>query len=438
MSILADDFQDKPFWWDRTPRPAGLEGDLPASADVLVIGSGYTGLHAALQTTAAGLRTVIVDAEDAGWGCSSRNGGQLSTSIKPGYAELEKAYGRFRALAILGEGSRALEWLEQFITDNKIDCDFRKTGRFHAAHNAEALEAMRRQLDAQPEELDTGAWVVEREDQHSEIGSGYYHGGVVYPRHACLDPGRYHQGLLEMALARGAEIVPHCRIDSLERKGVEFLATSGKGSITVKNVIVCTSGYTGKLTPWQRNRIIPIGSYMIATEPLEEGLTDDLFPSGRVISDSRKLVVYYRTCPENRRVLFGGRASLKETDPVKSAPLVRELMVRRFPQLESAKLTHSWMGFVGYTFDKLPHLGEQDGIYYCMGYCGSGVTLASYLGAKIGMKLIGDDEGQTALDDISFPGRFYYSGNPWFLAPSISFYRWQDERKSGGIRLRGG
>ena len=208
MSIFSEDFKDQPFWWERSPRPGGMDDKLPESADVLIIGSGYTGLHAALKTAAAGRHTVVVDAEDAGWGCSSRNGGQLSTSIKPGYAELEKSYGRDLALAILGEGNAALEWLEQFINENKIDCDFRKTGRFHAAHNPDALDAMRRQLAEQPEQLDSGAWVVEPEDQHAEIGSGYYHGGVVYPRHACLDPGRYHQGLLELARAAGVQVVP--------------------------------------------------------------------------------------------------------------------------------------------------------------------------------------------------------------------------------------
>ena len=206
-------------------------------------------------------------------------------------------------------------------------------------------------------------------------------------------PGRYHQGLLDVARSAGVEIVSQCKVQSINNGGARFRIGTSKGEISAADVVVGTSGYTEVVTPWQRKRVIPIGSYMIATEPLPDGLTDELFPGGRIGSDSRKLVVYYRTSPDRKRVLFGGRASLRETDPHKSAPLVRELMVRRLPELESAKISHSWMGFVGYTFDKLPHLGKQSGIHYCMGYCGSGVTLASYLGSKIGLKAVSDEAG---------------------------------------------
>ena len=297
---------------------------------------------------------------------------------------------------------------------------------------------MRSQIRELPEVLDNGAYIVEPRDQHTELKSSYYHGGIVYPEHGCLDPGRYHQGLLEVARSAGVEIVSHCKVDTIDKDGDGFSVKTSKGVISSGDVIVGTSGYTGNTTPWQQNRVIPIGSYMIATEPLADGLALKLFPKGRVMSDSRKLVVYFRTCPEKKRILFGGRASLRETNPLRSAPMVRDLMVRRFPELASAKISHSWMGFVGYTFDKLPHLGKHDGIHYSMGYCGSGITLASYLGMKIGLQAVGDPRGNTALDDVTFSDRFYYRGNPWFLAPSIFYYRWQDERRFGGINLRGG
>ena len=437
MTLFAEEFSPTPYWWDRTPRPGGFDNPLPGSADVLVVGSGYTGLHAAIQTATGGRHTIVVDTEDAGWGCSSRNGGQLSTSIKPDYGELKAQYGHDKAIAILNEGRKSLKFLESFIMDNAIDCDFRKTGRFHAAHIPAALDAMRKQIDEMPAELENGAYAVGPDEQHAEIRSAYYHGGVVYPEHACLDPARYHQGLLEVARSAGTEIVSHCKVQDIERNGDGFSVQTSKGVVSARDVVVCTSGYTGAATAWQQKRIIPIGSYMIATEELPEGLTAELIPGGRVVSDTRKLVVYYRASPDRKRILFGGRASLRETDPHKSAPMVRDLMVHRFPELVSAKISHSWMGFVGYTFDKLPHLGKHDGIHYSMGYCGSGINLASYLGAKIGLRVLGDEAGNTALDDLPFQDRFYYGGNPWFLAPSIYYYRWQDERGTGGARLRG-
>jgi glycine/D-amino acid oxidase-like deaminating enzyme len=205
-----------------------------------------------------------------------------------------------------------------------------------------------------------------------------------------------------------------------------FVVETARGRIQARDVIVATSGYTGNVTPWQQHRIIPIGSYMIATEPLPHGVAEKLNPKERVISDTLDLVVYYRTCPQRKRLLFGGRVSLRETNPKVSAPRLRELMLQRFPELAAVKISHSWMGFVGYSFDHLPHIGKHNGIHYSMGYCGSGISLASYYGRMVGLKVAGDPEGETAIDRINFRGRPYYRGNPWFLAPSIFYYRWKD------------
>jgi len=174
--------------------------------------------------------------------------------------------------------------------------------------------------------------------------------------------------------------------------------------------------------------VIPIGSYVIATEPLPEDLMARLMPKRRVISDTRKLVVYYRPSPDGRRILFGGRVSLKETDPRASAPLLHAELARIFPELAETRVSHSWMGFVAYSFDAMPHLGRHDGAYYAMGYCGSGVSLASYFGMRIGQQVLGLAEGRTALDGLKFQTRPFYSGDPWFLAPSIRYYRWRDRR----------
>lgn len=428
--IFSDDFKSTPYWWERTPRPVGDDVGLPPSADVVVIGSGYTGLSAAIQTATHGRRTLVVDAENTGWGCSTRNGGQVSTSIKPTYAMLSRKYGPGPAMEILREGNRALDWVESFVAEHDIRCDFRRCGRFHAAHTPDSFNQLKIKAEGIPRELGTDVRMVEPEEQDTEIRSPAYHGGAVFPHHASIDPGRYHQGLYQCAKARGVEMVSHCRVNAMEKTRNGFDVLTSKGKTSAENVIVATSGYTGKLTPWQQHRIIPIGSYVIATEPLDEGLPEQLIPNDRVITDTRKLVVYYRTCPERKRMLFGGRVSLKETNPELCAPRLRKLLVHRFPELESARITHSWMGFVGYTFDEMPHIGKHDGIHYSMGYCGSGISLASYFGMKTGLKVAGSPAGETALDKLVFPGRFYYRGNPWFLAPSIFYYQWRDERNT--------
>ena len=427
---FASDCKFAPFWWDRVPRPAADGSPLPERVDVAVIGSGYTGLSAALQTARAGRSTLVVDAEDAGWGCSSRNGGQISTSIKPGFDVLAKRHGEERARAILLDGQRSLAWVGEVVGAEQIDCDFRVVGRFHAAHNAREFAALARRVAEQPKGLEVEMQVVPRSEQRAELDTDAYWGGVVYLRHASIDPARYHQGLLERALAAGARVVGRCRAMSIENDGDGHLLRTARGIVRARDVVVATNGYTGQLTPWLQRRVIPIGSYMIATEPLPEGQMARLMPKDRIVSDTRKVVFYYRASPDRRRILFGGRVSTGETDPRISGPLLHAEMVKLFPELAAVRISHSWCGFVAYTFDELMHIGKHEGVHYALGYCGSGVGMASYLGMRLGLQVLGRKEGATALDGLAFRTRPLYTGNPWFLAPSVRYYRWRDRRGS--------
>lgn len=426
--IFTSDYKTTPYWWERSPRPVLAPPQLPKQVDVAIVGSGYTGLNAALQTARGGRSTLVFDAEDAGWGCSSRNGGQISTSVKPSLGELTRRHGADKARAIHQDGHNALKWIGDFVAAEEIDCDFNMVGRFHAAHNEPAFRRLAAAAENEPVGFETGAWVVPRAEQRAELGTDAYFGGVVYPRHASLDPGRYHQGLFERTLEAGAIVAPHCPVLDIERISGGFRVATPNGIVTARDVVIATNGYTGKATPWQRRRVIPIGSYMIATEPLDPSLVDELFPKDRIVSDTRMVVYYYRLSPDRRRVLFGGRVSHGETDPRVSGPLLRAELVRLFPQLANVRVSHSWMGLVGYTFDTMAHAGQHDGMHYAMGYCGSGVSMASYLGMRAGQKILGMADGRTGFDDIPFQTRPLYNGNPWFLAASVSYYRWRDGR----------
>jgi len=303
-------------------------------------------------------------------------------------------------------------------------------GRFHAAHNAREFTALARRVADQPKGLEVETQVVPRAEQRAELDTDAYWGGVVYLRHASIDPARYHQGLLECAVAAGARVVGRCPVTAIESDGSGHLLRTARGIVRARDVVVATNGYTGRLTPWLQRRVIPIGSYMIATEPLPEAQMARLMPKDRIVSDTRKVVFYYRASPDRRRILFGGRVSTGETDPRISGPLLHAEMVKLFPELATVRISHSWCGFVAYTFDELMHIGRHEGVHYAMGYCGSGVGMAIYLGMRLGLQVLGREEGATALDGLAFQTRPLYTGNPWFLAPSVRYYQWRDRQGS--------
>lgn len=424
--LLAADFKPEPYWWEDAPRPPAEQEALPREVDVVVIGSGYTGLHAALQTAREGLVTLVLDADALGAGCSSRNGGQVSTSVKGSFPELAKKYGAARAVALLREGILALDFLDTFIGEENIDCAWQRTGHFFGAHNSAAYTAAARALEALPAEVANEWHMVARAEQRAEIGSDLYHGGVVYPNHRALHPGHYHLGLLERVRSAGALTIGHCAVERIERAGSGFVVHTSRGVLRAGKVAVATNGYTGQATPWLQRRVIPIGSYIVATELLDEKLAAEISPNGRTMTDSRKLVFYYRLSPDRRRLLFGGRVALTETNPQASAPALHAAMCHIFPQLSATRISHSWLGFVGYTFDALPHVGEHEGIHYSMGYCGSGISLSSYCGSIMGSRVCGRDDRPTAFADVAFKTRPFYMGDPWFLKPSLLYYKMRD------------
>lgn len=425
-AVFSPDFKPEPYWWTASPQQSDDRTELPTTADVLVIGAGYTGLHAAIETARAGRDTVVIDAEAAGWGCSTRNGGQISTSIKPSFAALRRSYGEALAIDLLKEAQASLDHVTNFVSDEEINCDFDVVGRFHGAHTPRQYDVLTRDCEIRHPGFETGAYMVSRADQASELGTEAYYGGAVFPRHASLDPGKYHTGLLSVAGKAGVKIISHCRAMEIERTATGFEVATAKGRIRANKVIVATNGYTGALTPWHRRRVIPIGSYVIATEEIPAELMDRLFPTNRILSDTRKLVYYYRPSPDRKRVLFGGRVSLSETDPRKSGPKLRDELVRLFPELAGTRISHSWAGTVAFSFDTLAHCGEDNGLFYAMGYCGSGVGMAGYLGARTGRAAAGVDTTPGAFSRTKFQTRPFYTGSPWFLAPSVAFFRIRD------------
>ncbi len=420
-SIFDPSFCLEPWWWEAA-RPEWREGEaLPTSVDVLIVGAGYTGLSAALTLARAGRSSLVLDALAPGDGASTRNGGMIGSGHRLSLTALQRRYGRERALALLREGLESLEFTAALIARERIECRFVRSGRFRAACRPAHYEAMAREIERLRAAIGLEADMVPRAEQHREIGSEAYYGGCVYHRHGGLQPALFHRGLLERAQAAGARIAGHAPVTAIERDGERFAVRVHGQRITARDVIVASNGYTGAATPALRRRIVPVASYIIATEVLSPQTLARLIPNARMIVESGMRHAYYRIAPDGERLLFGGRAALTPIDLRQSAVRLHRFLRMLFPDLAGARLTHSWSGFVGFSRDGLPHIGVHDGVHYAMAYCGSGVAMAPYLGHKIAQRLLGAKEAATAFDGLAFAPIPLYTGRPWFL-PALELY----------------
>jgi len=326
-------------------------------------------------------------------------------------------------------GKSSLDYVGNFVKFENIECNYKAAGRFHGAHTARQFQKLAKSINSVNPVFDDGAFLVSRDEQHTELGTDRYHGGVVFPHYAGIDPAQYHAGCLRRVREEGATVMGHSAVTDIKRQEKGYQVETMSGKIHAQEVVIATNGYTTNITPHLQRRVIPIGSYIIATEVIEPAVMDTLFPTDRMLTDSRKLVYYYRPSPDRKRILFGGRVSLSETDPLKSGAKLHAELIRLFPPLKHVKVSHSWVGTVAYTFDTMMHSGVQDGMHYAMGYCGSGVGMAGYLGSCIGKTLAGTADTAIPVSRINFPTRPLYNGTPWFLAPAVGLYRLRDRMK---------
>lgn len=427
MTDVFAGLKAEPYWWDAAPRRDELPPALPAEVDALIVGSGFSGLGAARVLAKSGKSVLVCDAGPTGGAASTRNGGMLGPSFhKLGVAGLRAHYGEQRTHDILNESIGFVAFVRDLIAAENIDCDFRVAGRFRGASYPSHYDSMARELDAQRRATGIEAEMVPRERVAEEIGTRLFHGGIRYQIDGNLHPGKYHDGLVRVVREAGAIIAPRTEVMQIEQHKGAFHVTTPHGIVTAGQVAICTNGYTGRRLPWFRRRLLPIRSSIIATEPLPPGLMDELMPTRRCYGDSRRIMAYYRPSPDGTRILFGGRATSAD-NAIANARLLRESLLDLFPQLARTRITHSWSGLVAYAFDHVPHLGEHNGLWYAMGYCGSGVARASYFGTKLGHKMLGEsDAGRTAFDDLPFETRPLYTGSPWFMPAIIRWHRMLD------------
>lgn len=431
-SLRAPDFKAAPYWWDAA-EPPKRDAALPAHTAVAVVGGGYAGLSAALTLRRLGHEVTVLDAERIGWGASSRNGGMVSGGLKLAGGDLAKRHGAEKAQAILETAAASFPFIEELIAREGIDCDYRRSGRFNPAWTPAHYRAMAARADKLADLTGHPTRMVPRERQREALGSDHYHGGMIADGAGSLHPGKYARGLASAAEHAGARLVDGVRVSGIRHQGNGFRLATSQGEMLADAVLVATNGYSrgpggagGGAMPWLARRLLPIASYIIATEPLEPELVDRLFPSHRMVGDSRRVLNYFRASPDGTRVVWGGRASFRDATAEQAAPTLHRMMAEVFPELRQTRITHAWSGNVAFTFDFLPHIGVQEGVHYAAGCQGSGVAMASWLGHNAALKVAGAANRDFALDSLHFPTMPLYDGTPWFLPLVGGWYRLRD------------
>jgi glycine/D-amino acid oxidase-like deaminating enzyme len=413
-----------PYWLD-TATPSGdyRRTPVPERADIAIVGAGFTGLSAALEAAQHGASVVVLDSHTVGWGASGRNGGMATTGLAIGLGKAIKRYGQARALEMFSEYNQAIDTIEELVKEHSIDCDFQRSGKLTLAMNAKQVGQMRQTQETLAKLADYSVTVVDKPDLHSEIGTDFYAGGMVDPLGAGVHVGKFVHGLAEAGTRAGVTICEDAQVTELAaRPGGGHAVRTTRGVIDVDRVLVATSGYTGTLTPWLQRRTIPVGSFIIVTEPLPLETAQQILPRNRQAADNKMLTYYFRLTPDNR-LLFGGRARFALSSPdsdLKSAEILKRAMSTVFPYLSSARVDYTWGGLVDLTMDQMVHAGERNGVHYSLGYSGHGVQMATYMGKQMALSMLGKPS-RNVWEHLPYPAVPGHFGPPWFL-PIIGGY----------------
>ena len=431
--IFHENFKAQPFWWEAYKPGALPEIALPRETRVVIVGAGYAGLSAALELTALGLDCLVLETNEPGFGASTRNGGMVSGGVNVGKRYMSKPMPADEAAPFMADAADAFTLIEDLITKEKIDCGWTKAGYFLGAWCKSHYDDMAKKVETLNAAAKSDCFLVPQERQREEIGSDYYRGGMVVGRAAHIHPALFFKGLLGLCQKRGVKIASKTPVTKLTQTATGWSVETPRGTITAGDVIIATNGYTGDITPQLKRRVVPVGSYIIATEELPPDLAASLSPKNRSIADTRRVLTYYRMSPDKKRLIFGGRAKFGHTDPVDTAPILYQFMMDRYPQLKGVKITHAWTGNVAFTMDEMPHMGKFDNLHYALGCNGSGIAMMTYLGQQTARKVAGKSNRVCAFDRPEFPDHPLYNGSTWFLPLVGRYFRTRDwiDRKFG-------
>jgi glycine/D-amino acid oxidase-like deaminating enzyme len=426
--------REKNYWLETVGASVtGSDEPLPEQVDVAVIGAGYCGLSAARVLAKRGVRTVVLEAETLGWGASCRNGGMVLTGLKLPVPTLVRRYGRDVVRKMYAASLESIDLVERIVKEERIDCSFARSGHLEVACKKTHFDGYVATAAETKREFDHELRVIPKSELRTEIGSGIYYGGLVDESSARVNPAQYVAGLAVAAQRAGACLYERARVLRVTQQrssgNRSFLLETARGKLTSREVIVATGAYTADATPELRRKLIPIGSYIIATEILPPELAKELSPRNRMIYDSKHFLYYYRLTPDNR-MLFGGRAAFfpeSENTVRESARILRSGMIKVFPQLAETKVEFVWGGTLDFTMDVMPHCGKIDGMHFAIGFAGHGVSAATWMGVKIAGVLCGEAD-ENPFSTISFQGApvGLRSGSSWALPLAGAYYKMLD------------
>ncbi len=371
-----------------TPR-AALQGEV--RADVAVVGGGIAGCAAALHLTKRGYKVALLEARVIGFGASGRSGGQTIFGLAVSQQKLEREVGRDDAHRLFGLSVEALDLTQSLIREHAIDCDYRPN-HLHVAvkpRHVRELELWSRELHE-----DYGyssARLVNRAELQDHVRSDRYLSGLLDPRSGHLQPLKYTQGLARAAETAGAVIYENSEVLRYD-DGAEVRVHTAQGTVRCAHLVLCGNAYIGALAPALARRILGVGTYIIATEPLGEERANGLLPSNAAVADVNWILDYFRRSQDDR-LLFGGRVSYSAVQPPRLAESMRGRMVRAFPSLADVKVANAWGGYLDITMSRAPDFGRlAPNVFYLQGFSGHGVALAGLAGKLVAEAVAGTAE----------------------------------------------
>jgi gamma-glutamylputrescine oxidase len=404
------------------PQYPALDGS--QTCDVLIIGGGFTGLSAAYHLAAKGLSVVLLEQARFGDGASGRNGGQLNTGQRGWVEDFEASLGFERTKALFDMAEDAKAHLLDFAAQHNIEIDY-TSGQLDGIHAKKYIK----DYQAHPEQMARYGYghisYMDREETAQRIGTTRYIGGLRDTGTGHIHPLKLLVGTAQVAAKAGVKLYENTKVTALNVNGGQVIAVTPTGTITANKALLAVNAYGGKLEPISASHIMPIGSYIGATEPLDPDTV--VIPGGESVSDSRFVVRYFRKTKDHR-LLFGGREVYSANSPGEIESGVRKQIAEVYPALAGVKLTHAWGGYVGITVPRTPFVREvMPNVTSIGGYSGHGVMLSNYFGRLYAETLTGNDDKLRLVRNMKippFPGGRRFRTPLLFLA--LSWYALRD------------